>query len=446
MDASACKCRLRSFHFANLFYFMTVIPRLNQWRERLGCKLGPAPVKLCIGLAPGLLFLIGLTSCNSKPIGDTPLNAVTQPTIVNLYPSTDDNRLFIFVRAVGSQTVSMPLDFDTGSAGITLDARRMNLPPGLLTPSGFLFPAGANTIFFNGITITNQQATREYGGANGTLEHGNIAFAPITFGDSSGHLTTGEMPIFLYYSITDTAPPHAVVTPYEAGIFGVDNLADEISVSTSAPPQVGSQLAECTQHSTGSCYTVSVLKYLVYAGVDSGFALAPSGTLPPCHINVPNACAPKELLTVGLSSAIVNSFSTVPLECPPMGDELPTYYGPATVRAYQVCEKSINDSTVTLSVQTQGFLVGRVLFDSGTPDAYVYPEPKYTFPSTIPDKTSILISLPSGFMYSYTSVDGTDTETSVNADANNQQTHIGVGYFTTNSFLIDYTTSVEGWK
>jgi hypothetical protein len=58
----------------------------------------------------------------------------------------------------------------------------------------------------------------------------------------------------------------------------------------------------------------------------------------------------------------------------------------------------------------------------------------------------VLVSSPTGFSYSYTSVAGDSTATSVNPEANNQQNHIGVGYFTTNSFLIDYASSVEGWK
>ena len=56
------------------------------------------------------------------------------------------------------------------------------------------------------------------------------------------------------------------------------------------------------------------------------------------------------------------------------------------------------------------------------------------------------MDLSSGFTYDYTAGAGSDvTDTQVQSGSN-VQSIVGVGYFTTNSFVIDYTTGMEGWK
>jgi len=86
-----------------------------------------------------------------------------------------------------------------------------------------------------------------------------------------------------------------------------------------------------------------------------------------------------------------------------------------------------------------------VLFDSGTPNMIFYNPPTNPFPTKVPSKTSVLVALPSGFTYSYTVTADGDTSTIVDPNANNDQTHIGIAYFTTNSFFIDFTSNTEGW-
>jgi hypothetical protein len=96
-----------------------------------------------------------------------------QPTTINLYPSRDGDRLYVMVTAVGSQSVSMPLAFDTGSAGITPYAPAMSFPSSMFNAGGFIFPTGQTSITYNGITVTNKHGTRSYGGAGGKTETGN---------------------------------------------------------------------------------------------------------------------------------------------------------------------------------------------------------------------------------------------------------------------------------
>jgi hypothetical protein len=129
----------------------------------------------------------------------------------------------------------------------------------------------------------------------------------------------------------------------------------------------------------------------------------------------------------------------VTLACPTNG-----YVGPPSIDGYLVCQKAIHDTTVTLDGVPNGTLNGDVLFDSGTPDNYLYPT-SASFPTSVPINTTVSVSLPSGFDYQYVTGSAEPTLTTVNANANNGQTHFGVGYFTTDYFLIDYVSNTEGW-
>jgi hypothetical protein len=55
----------------------------------------------------------------------------------------------------------------------------------------------------------------------------------------------------------------------------------------------------------------------------------------------------------------------------------------------------------------------------------------------------VMLSLPSGFIYNYSTTTQGMTTTSVSAT---ETTGIGIQFFTTNSFFIDFTTNTEGWR
>jgi len=54
-----------------------------------------------------------------------------------------------------------------------------------------------------------------------------------------------------------------------------------------------------------------------------------------------------------------------------------------------------------------------------------------------------MLSLPSGFIYNYSTTAQGMGATTVSTTGT---TGIGIQFFTTNSFFIDFTTSSEGWK
>ena len=133
------------------------------------------------------------------------------------------------VTAVGSVAVSMPLAFDTGSAGITLYAPSI-FPASMLGATGFIFPSGERQMSYGGITVTNQQGTRTYGSVlESRSQNGNLGFATVTFGDANGEVTTQTMPVFLYYSITDNQTGTWSLRRLKQGWFGVASSAGRSS-------------------------------------------------------------------------------------------------------------------------------------------------------------------------------------------------------------------------
>lgn len=293
------------------------------------------------------------------------------------------------ITEVGSVRVSMPLGFDTGSAGVTLYAPTI-FPASMVNSSGFIFPAGETSMTYNGITVTNQQGTRTYGSVSTRAENGNIGYAQLTFGDAQGQLMTQTMPLFLYFSITDNVTGETVSPGAQQGWFGVTDTDGTIVLPDSVEP---------------------------------------AGGYP----------APAPMLTVGLTTALESSFSAAPLVCPPSG-----YVGPPSIAGYLVCQKNIDDVTINVSGETVGTLRGYALFDSGTADMQLSTPVGSTFPSLVVPGTTVLVTTPSGFSYSYIAGSGI-TQTVVNADTNLANI-IGISYFTTNSLFIDFSSSTEGWK
>src|SRR3984885_13077113 len=260
------------------------------------------------------------SSSDSAPAANLVSGAIETPIVINLYPNQSaiaPPRLVVMATSVGSAPVSMPLIFDTGSAGVTLYAPSI-FPSSMVTAAGFVFPSGQTSIAYDGITVTNQQGTRTYGSTDLRAQNGNIGYAQLTFGDAQGQLTTGAMPVFLYYSITDVATGQPLEVPsFQQGVFGVASTSGTIALPGSVEPPGG--YPACATESKGTCYVVSALKYLQYGdSVSAGFMLSPA-PIQSCEISTPGSCAPAPMLTIGLTATLKAGFSTVSLPCPPNG-------------------------------------------------------------------------------------------------------------------------------
>lgn len=366
------------------------------------------------------------------------MTTVSAPTPMNLYPvdvaSNNPARLFIFVTAVGSQTVQMPLAFDTGSAGITLNALAI-FPMSIVTAAGFNF-GGRSTISLNGITVTQLNGTRTYGGATGRTEIGNLGFATVTFGDSMGSFATQQMPVFLYYALqSNTSPPTPEEPQAQDGWFGVNDAPDAIKLGTST-----ANAPECSESVTGSCYVGSVFKYLKYAsGVDAGFVLSRLQIQGHnCDITSPGACSPAAALAVGLNSSSASGFTLTNLPCPPSG-----YTGPAEINGYAVCEAYVPETSISVTGSPNEAFSSPVVFDTGTP-FFIFNIPSGTaVPATV---ASFQLTTASGFVYSATAGSDIFTVKVQPLPATAQGSVVGLPYFQTNSLLTDFTTGMQGWK
>jgi hypothetical protein len=408
----------------------------------------------------GMLFACGGSSTRAPPPPPPTASVLQAPTTINLYPdgsSADGTRLFVFVTAVGSLTFNapLPLAFDTGSSGMTLYApnafpdQATPCTPSAPTACGFTFPKGQHSITFDNITVTDVQASRCYGGASGHAQTGNIGFAVVTFGDAAGVLTTSTMPVFFYYKITanSTNPNQCddsgniANPPTQQGWFGVNAQADGVVVngilSSSSSPM-------CTNGGTSTCLVVSVFEYLQYAnGLDAGFLLSHQPLQMSCSIDLGN-CLPEPMLTLGLTPAQTTGFNSMTLNC----SATPIF------QSFPSCIANIANSVITVSAadgsNAMTYSDAFTLFDSGTANMILVPPNGVNLPTTsgtnvLVGNENVLIALPNGYEYTYSSASSGVDETVVNA-AGIGRNIVGIDFFQNHDFYIDFTTSTEGWK
>ncbi len=352
---------------------------------------------------------------------------------MNLYPAdataSSAARLFVFVTGVGSKSTQLPLAFDTGSSGITLNALKI-FPPSMVSSSGFVFPAGQSTLTYDNITVTTQKGTRAYGGASGHTQVGNLGFATVTFGDSTRELVTQTMPVLFYFAIQSTATGNIVTPESQDGWFGVNDAPNLINIDGTAAG------VECSLDSVGPCWVGSVLKYLTYSSaVQAGFVLS-AIAVQPCDITAQN-CSPAPALTVGLDSAAAAGFSLISLPC-----DL-SYNGPQQINGYTVCQEYVPDTQLALQGSSDVAFTSAVLFDTGTPNFVV------NLPSTdtpLAGVTSLQITTAGGFVYSTPAGQGLFAVAVRTGAATTQGSVMGLGYFQTNSLLTNFTMGVQGFK
>ena len=392
--------------------------------------------------------LSALSACDDANNPDTAASAsgsmVSAPVTLNIYPvaATTQNpaRLFINLSAVGGASVSLPLALDTGSAGVTLNAFKV-FPSDLVNETGFIFPPNQTSLQYQGITVTNQQGTRTYGGSTGKTEIGNIGYATVTFGDPGGTLTTDTIPVFLYYAVTDNSSNEQAAPQTQQGWFGINDSANLITIAGTTKPAAG--YPACSSTSFGSCYVVSPLKYLTYtSSLDAGFFISPTA-LQSCDILAEGSCSPVAALTVGLTSTAISGYHESQLTCPAPASG---YSGPQQINGFNACDDVIELTTLSAGAPTPGSFQTGVIFDTGTPYFAINVPTGDAFPASIGAGTMMTISVANGFDYFFTATStGVDSVT-VTSDSSSASV-IGLGYFSSTAFfLTDYATSLQGFK
>ncbi|MDR5821304.1 hypothetical protein [Caballeronia sp. LZ043] len=268
------------------------------------------------------------------------------------------SRLIIPVIALGSETLPAPspLVLDTGSAGMIIDAQDV-FPVTMVSTDGFVFPPGQNTLTYHGITVTNVQVSKIFGGGAHT-DYGNIGFATVRFG-GHGELTTNLMPVLFSYRTLDSngRPLHLAWH----GTFGIDPAASAV-LAPGAAPSGSLNICSLQSINANGCDFVSVLRYLNdAAGVNAGFSLGNAALDPKCAITATmTGCSFQPALTVGLSETDEQAYASIPLICPPPRRMTGSDHG-VTACVPNVAGFTISDSDSGASFKT------KVLFDSGTP-------------------------------------------------------------------------------
>jgi hypothetical protein len=359
------------------------------------------------------LSMFALASCKKDSKKTTPPSTtVATPTQLGVYAFADSiyKEQVIVVSKVG--TYSIPdslagLVYDTGSGGMVLDATYI-IPSSIVSSSGFTF-SGDSTVV-DGITITNQTGTIEYGDDDATSDvvYGNLAYAPITVGDANGNITIKRIPFFLYYKVVDQANKSLVIPPHQFDVFGV---APEYDIQFANNVNVTSPFS---YFDPGTGLTKGFKMAAIPASSYSGFGNY------------------VQSITLGLTSSDVSSasgftFSTLSLD--------PTYgYVP------------VIPATVTYGTSSFATFV---LFDTGTEPYSYLEDPGYKLKGTnlLATNTPVSVSTTSGFSYSYTT-SALENLTNVEnpGSTGGNESIFGLEFFLNNDYMIDFTDHKLGLK
>jgi hypothetical protein len=350
----------------------------------------------------GVLMGLIVSSCK-KDSSVIPSPTIKSLATLGLYEYQSDNyrRIFIPITKVGTQSVNYYSVFDTGSAGMSLDANGI-LPASMITPSGI--QVEGDSVVINGITVTNRTSVMSYGDATSTTnEYGNVAYAPITIGDANGNLTTKRIPIFLYYKVMNITT-NTKMPAHSVDIFGVGPGTSYASNLIASP-----------------------LSYFELSdGLTQGFRLA--------MLNATNFTSAGTyvagLLSVGLTKTDRQSagFIMHPLSYSNSGGYSPNI--PATI--------TYNGLSTN----------GQVLFDTGNPSLTIIENSKETNSiGNLPVNSVVNITTTKGFSYTYTTTNTANLTTVQNPNnTNDYRTILSIDFFITNEFLTDYTNHQIGLK
>lgn len=331
---------------------------------------------------------------------------IANPTKLGLYEadSGEYRELIVAISKIGNQSVDDGLVFDTGSGGMVIDAQGI-VPASMVTSSGFNFTGDSTVV--NGITITNQTSTLQYGADSSTMTtvYGNLAYAPITLGDQGENIVIGRLPFCLYYKAVDaqgdTLPSHYFDT------FGVN--------------------PEYIYFSGGSYITSPFSYYKVGTGLTSGFKMAQLGTTNFSYDGTYVA----GLVSLGLTPSDLSSSSGF------VWHQCDFYSGDGYVPIFPA-GVTYNGTTVTTYL----------LFDSGT-SGYSYIENSNASQaiSQLAQGTKVTVVTNAGFTYSYTV--GSDENLTYIENPNltgGEFSIVSIDFFLTNDYAMNFANEKLGLK
>ena len=346
--------------------------------------------------------LVLLASCKKDKQPTEPV--ITNFATLGLYQRSADLSGTTYKRVVmpvkiGTTTTLYGTIFDTGSTGLTIDAKDI-LPASMITNSGLIVPG--DSVVVNGITVTSQQATISFGGGGSdeTREYGNLAYTNVIMGDGNGTVTATRVPIFIYWKILDVTN-NTPLPAHSADVFGVGPGVSYASDKIASP--------------------LSYFK--LPTGVINGFKLALFNTPFTTTLTyVPG------LLTIGLTPTDINSsgFIMHNLDYYSVGG-----YSPNLRASITYNNKTVNNA----------FL----LFDTGDPAITYLADPTasasvITLPANIP----VSLTTTNGFSYQYTTASNNNITQVIRPG--DTRSIFSIDFFVKNQYLLDYQNHRIGLK
>jgi hypothetical protein len=348
-----------------------------------------------------LCIIMLVASCKKDVV--LPKVATANQVTLGLYEFSNGSgkRIFMPVTKVGNQSVTYYSAFDTGSAGMAIDADGI-LPASMISSSGI--SVQGDSINVNGITVTSKQSVISFGDqTNLTKEYGNLAYATITIGDQHGNINIQRVPIFLYYKIVDVN--NNQLPAHSNDVFGV---GPGVSYAFNA-------IASPLSYFTAGANTTSGFKLAVL----NNSYFSSSGTYV------------AGLLTVGLTSTDLSAASGFIMH--PL-----TYY---TTGGY-----SPNiPSTITYNGKS---IAADVLFDTGSPSVTIIEDKTATNSlGALPANSVVTVTTNKGFTYQYVTTSTANLTAIQNPNnSNDTRTIFSIDFFIKNEILTDYTNHQIGLK
>ncbi|HEY1386534.1 MAG TPA: hypothetical protein VGF43_23120 [Dongiaceae bacterium] len=317
------------------------------------------------------------------------------PLIKLEYPGNPPNIRMLYVRllALGDHQVDVPLLFDTGSVGITVECESV-LPARYCSASGIKIDA---PLELEGLTVTTRPALAQYGTYD---EYGNIAYATVSFGAREHPISTAErIPILVRYKKVRRATGEIVGGPlWPKGVFGVS--------------PVGSM--------AGLRSPMSAIE--VPAGQHKGYRLSPVGAEWNRCTNEEGTCPEVAALHIGIDPAIEKDFTLAKLKKLPSEHYFPFVETCITWQQEKVCRPAI--------------------YDTGNSTIVIAGKPPKGTVAPLPIGTAVAASVLDAAAWRFSVQYEPEVEFAPQMDIH----LIGIRYFETNSLLVDLDGQEVGFR
>ena len=350
------------------------------------CTLKKYGLTAALGLAFILLHFNPVIALDDRNTSVVPLIKFTDVF--------DGHWLYIRLVGLGQRKVDVPLIFDTGNPGISVDC-------GAVLGSEFCTEAGVKLdkkFLADGIRVTTKKVSQRF---EKVIEYGQIAFARVSFGSSESLVSTSkEIPFLLRYKEEDRATGKTTVTGH-MGVFGVSPI-------------------DAT--SSGIWYKSPLTSVKTGSSLSKGFYISPTGTnWVDCRSNMSN-CPLAMSLHIGIDDNIKKEFKLTKIKRLSSRYPFPTVQACVAFQNQRVCKQTV--------------------FDTGSPKTMISQKAQNSSNPFLPAGESATLSGPAVGEWRFeTKSNGEILLT--DAIAFNV---LGIHYFEENSLLFDLETGQIGFR